>query len=87
MQNFKTDIKISHLSDDSNLLVNGAGDFIFLNNNNLQKFWKKKFNNEELNWLQDSGIIRKKKDDFYATSYAFRSALRNNAPKKLNYLI
>ena len=87
MQNYKTDIKYSYLSDDSNLLVNGAGDFIFLNNYNLQKFWKKKFNNKELNWLQDAGIIRKEKDDFYATSYAFKSALRNNAPKKLNYLI
>ena len=80
-------IKISKITEHSNLLVNNAGDYIFMNNDNLDNFIKNKLSENEINWLEHAGIFIKEEGNFFSTSRDFKSSLRLHTRKKLNYLI
>ena len=87
MSQTDTNIKISKITEHSNLLVNNAGDYIFMNNDNLDNFIKNKLSENEINWLEHAGIFIKEEGNFFSTSRDFKSSLRLHTRKKLNYLI
>lgn len=80
-------IKYNKLSDQHNLMVNSAGDFVFLNEENLSRFRENKLQKSESTWLEHAGIIQNSSDDFFSTSFNFKNSLRHTPPKRLNYLI
>ena len=80
-------IKHNKLSNQCNLLVNDAGDFIFLNDQNLSRLSHSELKNSEETWLDHAGFSPKESDNFFSTSHLFKKALRHSPQKKLNYLI
>ena len=58
-------IKISKITEHSNLLVNNAGDYIFMNNDNLDNFIKNKLSESEINWLETCRNIYQRRRKFF----------------------
>ena len=80
-------IKHKQLFDDHNLLVNQAGDFVFMNNKNLSDFQLNKLKKLDCVWLENAGLLQNFNGDFFSTSFNFKKSLRYTASTKLNYLI
>ena len=81
------DIKHNNLSDQRNLMVNDAGDFIFLNDQNLARLRESELEASEITWLEHAGLLINESEDFFSTSRLFKKSLRHSPQRKLNYLI
>lgn len=82
-----TELRLSKLDDQSNLLTNDVGDYIFINNENLKRFQNNTFEELEAEWLKQTGIGEADRDTFFYNAHQFKKALRNSPQSKLNYLI
>ena len=60
-------IKHKQLFDDHNLLVNQAGDFVFMNNKNLSDFQLNKLKKLDCIWLEHAGLLQNFNGDFFST--------------------
>ena len=82
-----TKLKLSELEHQSNLITNDVGDFVFMNNKNLNKFQTDALEEREVEWLKQAGFGGCDKGTFFYNTHQFKKALRNSPIKKLNYLI
>lgn len=80
-------IKYNKLSNEHNLMVNQAGDFVFVNDKSLSAFLENKLKKSDLTWLEHTGLLQNCSGDFFSTSFYFKKALRYRGNKRLNYLI
>lgn len=87
MQHITDNIRHITLSKQCNLMVNSAGDFVFMNDGNLSRFLHKDLKKSDFDWLEHAGMLQKGDENFFSSSFSFKNALRKSAPKKLNYLI
>ena len=51
-------IKYNKLSNEHNLMVNQAGDFVFANDKNLSAFLENKLKKSDLTWLEHTGLLQ-----------------------------
>ena len=82
-----TKLNLSELEHQSNLITNDVGDFVFMNNKNLNKFQTDALEEREVEWLKQAGFGGCDKGTFFYNTHQFKKALRNSPIKKLNYLI
>ena len=80
-------IKCSELKDGYNLLVNSAGDYVFIRDENLDRLGKNMLTDHELSWLEYAGFLNSNSVDFFKNSLEFKSDLRNLAPRTLSYIL
>ena len=81
------DFKHKRLQDGDNLLVNSAGDYAFISDENINRLKRDILTENEVEWLAQAGFLIGEHKEFFKTSLDFKTKLRNFQPAKLNYII